>query len=115
MTIIPINVDSTTKYQAIETSLTIEKKTFNVRIELRFLNKTNRWYLSMFDRKTGDPFFLYVPVVSYVTSINNLVAPFEYKGIGFIVCATLVDETSSEDPQRDNLHEFGIAWGDGYV
>ena len=115
MDIIFVNENSKSLYQSISTSLTIEGKTKNVIIELRYLEATEKWYISMFDSQTGKSFFRYVPVVSCLDDLNDLILPFSYKNIGFAICFPWDDNVKSVNPKKNNLDQFGLIWGDSYA
>ena len=110
-----LNGNTKDLYQSMETIITVNNETKQVRIELRYLPKTEKWYLSMFDSQSGESYFRYVPVVSCKKDKNNLIAPFYYKNVGSVVCVPMYDETSSVNPVEKNLGEFMIAWGDAIV
>ena len=112
MKIIQLNADPKTLYQAIEATVLIKNRQVRVRFELRFLEMLNKWFLSMFDSQTNKSYFRYVPVVFCKTSVNNLVAPFHYKGLGIVVCASELDNPTTENPEKDNMNEFVLVWGD---
>ena len=112
---IQLNDDTKSLNQSYETVIPIEGKDRAVRIELRLLKATNKWYYSMYDSVTGEPFFTFVPVVACWEDLDDLIAPFYYKGTGFAVCASLVDEPSSVSPEEKNMNEFVLIWGDSLV
>lgn len=115
MAVYYLNKNSEAYYQSLESEITINGITKSVRIELRFLEKTNKWYLSMFDNQSGEAYFRYVPAITCVEDTNDLIAPFYYKGVGSILCLRAVDEPSSTNPQEKNLRQFNILWGDDLV
>lgn len=115
MKYIHLNSDTESTYQSFEDVIPIDGQQRRVRFELRLLGKVNKWYLSMFDSETGESYFRYVPMVACINDVNDLIAPFRYKGTGFVLCASLVEEPSSVSPEKGNLGQFGIVWGEGNV
>lgn len=115
METIYLNKDIEDLYTSIETVVPIDGKQTRVRFELRFLEKTNKWYLSMFNSETGESYFRFVPMIGCVDDVNNLILPFSYKGTGFVICAAIIDNTDSVSPEKDNVSDFGIVWGDELV
>ena len=112
MTFIPLNLDSKTYYQQMETNITVKGKTKRVRIELRYLDECEKWHLSMFDAQSGEAYFRFVPVTACNEDLNDLLSPFHYKNIGLVLCAAIVDEPSSENPKESNFNQFLVIWGD---
>ena len=99
-------------YQRQVMNLEIGNTARRVIFELRYLDATDKWYFSLFDAQTGKPICTYVPLVASYEYMNNLLEPFTHKGIGWMVCFPVVDEPSSVNPQKGNLNEFAIVWGD---
>jgi len=101
-------------YQAITMNLQIGEDTKRVSLELRYMEKTDLWYMSLYDLQTDEIYLSYVPLLaSYGGKYNNLWKPFSYKEIGFLVCYPKSDSPTTENPSKDNLSEFEIVWGDG--
>ena len=107
-----LGFDPAVKYQTFTMSIIPGGVAKRVRVELRYLYKPGKWFISIFDAATGDPLCLYVPVVASYEYLNNLLEPFSYKGLGSIYCYPVVSEPSSPDPGENNLDEFEIVWGD---
>jgi hypothetical protein len=109
--IIPSNED---EYQLITLSLPLQKETKRVNFTLRYLEKIDRWVVSMADVQTNEVYFLNVPLVAMnVNWANNLLAPHAYKRIGELYCIPVSESVSTENPSRNNLNKFWIIWGDG--
>lgn len=101
-------------YQSLSLNLEIGKKTKRVNFELRYMEKTDLWYVTLTDLQTDESYLRFVPLLaSSKTQLNNLWEPFRHKGIGMLGCIPVVDNPSSENPSLNNLNEFAIVWGDG--
>lgn len=111
ITITPIEDSS---YQAITMDFQIGDKTKRVSLELRYLEKVDAWFMSLFDLQTEEAYFRNVPLLaSYGDEWNNLWKPFAYKNIGVFACVPKTDTPSTENPSKNNLNEFWLIWGDG--
>ena len=111
MKIILLNSNTETKFQSFYENITVNGENVRARFELRWLEATNKWYVSVFNSLTGESLCRYVPLVSCDLVPNDLLSPFSYKKFGEIYCAHVVEEHSSEDPQEKNLAQFGVVWG----
>ena len=101
-------------YQAVMIDLQIGKNTKRVSLELRYMEKANVWFMSLFDLQTEEAYFRNIPLLaSYGDRWNNLWKPFAYKNIGVFVCVPKTDSPSTENPSKSNLGEFWLIWGDG--
>ena len=85
-----------------------------LRLEIRYLEKVDKWFLSIMDAATGASLIQYIPLVSSEEdALNDLLAQFGYKRIGSALVAPHSNEDLGKDPAKDTLDRFGIAWGDG--
>ena len=109
-----INVEPSMLYQRQVLNLTVEGKTKRTIFELRYLYKTDKWYISLFDAQSGNPYCLYVPVIASDKLLDNLLEPFAHKRIGWMACIPLGDGPSTGNPTRYNWDEFGLVWGDSF-
>ena len=108
-----LNSDPDTKWQSFYTNLELANGgTVRVRFELRYLDATKKWYISIFNAETGKSYCRYVPMISGYYYTDDLLAPFGYKNIGHILCVVINDDATSENPRGDNLGDFGIVWSD---
>ncbi|MBR2799810.1 MAG: hypothetical protein IKE04_02820 [Oscillospiraceae bacterium] len=88
-------------------------RTVALRLELRFLCRNNRWYLSIADGLTGAPLVQYIPLVACTPdALNNLLRQFAYLGLGGVWVLNKNTEASGKDPAEDTLSDFEIIWGD---
>ena len=91
---------------------------FSAKVELRFLPGAGCWVVSIADAITGQVYVPFVPVRCSYGEINDLLFPFRFlfqgKGIGSMFCLRNTERLSSVDPERENLREFLILWGDRY-
>lgn len=108
-----IPIDPNERYQAITVELSPYGNARRFRIEVRYLNESDRWYISVFDASTGEAFFRYVPVIASYEHVDNLIGHVYHKNIGCIFCIPIVDNPSSINPGLNNLSEFAIGWSDG--
>ena len=114
MTYMQIIPQSDSLYQDIVLNLTIGKDTVRVIFELRYLEKTDRWYMSLFDMQKTKNYLLNVPLLSSKPgTMNNLWEPFTHKRLGILACYPGSDNVSTENPSKDNINEFIIVWSDG--
>ena len=112
MNILKIPVDKDALYQIFNFNANSGDVTIPLRVELRHLEYVNKWYLSVYNAQTGDPYCVYVPVVTSQDEMNNLMKPYEHKRFGWFCCVASADKASTEDPQEDNITEFELYWGD---
>ena len=113
MAIMQIEVNPESLWQS-QTLILPGKETMRVNFELRYLPKTDLWYMSMTDVQSGKSYFRYVPLLATRSDYpTSLVEPFWHEGIGVILCLPLTDNPTTENPSKDNLNEFAIVWGDG--
>ena len=91
---------------------------FSAKVELRFLPGTGCWVVSIADAITGQVYVPHVPVRCSYGEINDLLFPFRFlfqgSGIGSMFCLRKTERPSSADPERENLGEFQILWGDQF-
>lgn len=107
-----LNSDSKSTYQVFEDIIDVDGKDVRVRYELRYLDKVEKWFLSMFDVETGKSYFRYVPVIASYEDDNNLIAPFEYKGMSIVICVPAIDEPKSVNPVKEDFEQFFLVWSD---
>lgn len=102
-------------YQALSLNLPIRGSVKRVSLELKYEEKPDRWYMSMYDLQTNEVYFLHIPLLSTGNAehANNLFLPFSYKDIGALACFPKSDNVETENPSKDNLKDFYIIWGDG--
>ena len=112
MNVLKIPVDKDALYQIISFNANDGDVTIPLRVELRHLTYVDKWYLSVFNAQTGEPYCLYVPVVTSQDEMNNLVSVYDYKRFGWFCCVAIEEKASTEDPQADNIEEFELYWGD---
>ena len=100
------------RYQIMTLTVDPDGYALRARVEVRYLNEPELWYLSIFDASTGEAICRYVPLIASYEAPNDLMEPFRYKHIGSIYCVPVVKYPSSVNPGLDNLGEFEIVWGD---
>lgn len=95
--------------------ITPNDKTVSLRVEIRRLCATDRWYISITDAATGESLVQYVPLVSStLDTLNNLLRQFSYMGIGGLWVIPLSAEDEDTDPADGTLNRYAIVWGDSY-
>ena len=112
MKVFLLNYNPEVLNQSIEMMIPIDGEQRRVFTELRYLEATEKWYLTMVDAESGESYFRYVPIISCYDEMNNLVLPFSYKGIGIVFCIAMVDNAGSVNPTKDNMNQFAVIWGD---
>ena len=116
MTIQEIALDPEALYQIQFFNATVGGVTRRLRLEVRHLTYTDKWYLSVINAQTGESYCRYIPLVAsdLDVELNDLTAVYRHKDIGWFCCAPITGNTTSEDPQENNLNEFALFWGDGF-
>ena len=109
---IALGVATDKRYQIFTLTVNPNGNQFRARVELRYLNEPQLWYLSIFDAASGESYCRYVPLIASYRYLNDLMKPFQHKNIGSIYCVPAVVSPSSTDPGLNNLGEFEIVWGD---
>ena len=106
-------------YQVIFLPASPDGHAFQAKLELRWLSAPGHWFLSISDAMTGEIFVNQIPVICSYETLNDLLFPFRWlfqgSGIGSLFCLKAVDLPSSENPEKENLSEFRILWGDRWV
>lgn len=99
--------------QARTLTISPDGRTVSLRLELRYLCRTGRWYLTIANGLTGAPVVQYVPLVACAPdALNNLLRQFGYLGIGGVWVLHKSGRDSGADPAETTLDEFEIIWGD---
>ena len=114
MNLIVLEIDPDARYQIMTLNITVGTVSRRIRLELRYLNQAQRWYISISDAATGEYFCRYVPVTASYAVINDLLLPYQCKGIGGLICYPVVDDPSTVDPRFENISEFHIAWRESF-
>ena len=106
--------DPESLYQSVTFNAEVKGIACRLRVDLRHLTYTDKWYFSLYNAQTGEPYCLYVPVIASYVELNDLMRPFGHKEIGGIVCGAIIDNPSSDDPTEETIKEFAIVWGDTF-
>ncbi len=114
MNIVTLPFDKDAMWQTVTFNAAIGGAALRLRVELRHMTYTDKWYISVYDAQSGEPYCLYVPVVASTVEINDLTKLFEYKGFGHFMCAAHIGNPTSEDPNAETFGEFSIVWGDTF-
>ncbi len=115
MTTFKLQVDPDSAWQARTLTVSPDGHTQTMRVELRFLSYTGKWYLSFFRLPEGECLLAHVPLVACGQYINDLLDLFGYKNLGSILCLPLVSAMRGVDPAEDTLIQYDILWGDYIV
>lgn len=107
-----ISVDPTIRYQIFTLTVEPDGHPLRARMELRYLNQSKTWYLSIFDASSGEAVCRYVPLVASYGELNDLMKPFRHKNVGSIYCIPVVRYPQTTNPMLETLGEFEIVWGD---
>lgn len=80
-------------------------------LTLRWADALGKWLMTI-DTDAGDSVCRDIPIVSSVTKLNNLLAPFAYKKAGKIGCIMKQTNDIGEPDQYSLEDEFELVWGD---
>lgn len=109
----PIEPSAENLYQGLNIDLEIGDETKRVCLDLLYMEKIDKWVMTLSDLQTKEVYFRNVPLLASYKEINDLWKPFSYKNIGMFYCTPRTESHSTEDPSKDNLSEFYLIWGDG--
>lgn len=112
MAIIPL--DGQSLYQIVNFNAKVGRITRRLRVEVRHLTYTDKWYLSVVNAQTGESYCRYVPLVASCVELNDMVALYRHKDIGWFCCVANDGSEDSGDPNKNNLADFSLVWGDGF-
>ena len=115
MTLYRIDKTPGERYQIITITLPYKKDNIRLRFEIRYLNETGLWYLSLFNLQTGETCCRYVPIIASYEAVNNLLEPYAYKEMGCVACVPVVENPQSENPGLNNFNEFELVWGESFA
>lgn len=114
--VLPLTNDS---WQVFTADVTINGEPFHAKIELRWLPAVGRWFLSVWDHAAGILLVNQIPLVCTFGPLNDLMFPFAHvrdgKGLGSMFCLRNADSTVTSDPDRDNLDNYHLLFGDTFV
>lgn len=105
-----LNPDS--PYQAQTLTVSPDGLTQSLRLELRYLAYTGKWYLSIWRMPEGECLLAHVPLVASGQYINDLLDLFGYKGLGSMLCLAQTAALTGVDPALDTLAQYDVLWGD---
>ena len=116
MAVYQIPTDGEGIHRAMYQTLTIDGNTFSVRIELQYFQRTDKWYLSIYDAVSGSAILTFIPLRSSAAGrMNDLLGQFEYLGMGSIFCFQASQDAPSFDPSGTSLGSWSLYWGDRYA
>ena len=112
--ILPLTEDP---WQVFTLDLTIDGEAFHAQIEIRYLPAPDQWVLSIWDHALGEMLVNQIPLICSYEQLNDLLLPFRHlregKGMGSLFCLRPGGRNSKElDPEKGNLTEFQVLWGD---
>ena len=113
MNMIVIRPVSGQKRQEKIVNLPIGKKSKRLVFNLYYRDKTDMWYISIYEAQSGLLVCGEVPVVNSGYYPNDLFEAYKHKEIGQIACIPMANNPSTENPSLNNWDEFALAWGDG--
>ena len=102
--------------QVFTLDLTINGDPFHARAEIRYLPAPDCWVISIWDNSSGELLVNQIPLICSYGEINDLFRPFGHlrdgKGMGSLFVIRDTDEPSPPDPEKGNLTEFRVLFGD---
>ncbi len=105
-------------WQVMYLAVSPDGNAFTARVDLRYLRAPGKWFLSITNGATGTKYVNQIPIICSHGVLNDLLEPFRYlfggSGIGSMFCLKAVDHPATEDPEKDNLKEFKLYWGDQF-
>lgn len=109
---IALRIDPEQPYQVQTITLAPDGKTMTLRLELRYLVYTEKWYLSIWNASENVCLLTHIPIVSSEEILNDLLGVFQYLEIGSIACLPSTVQLYGQDPVLDNMDQYEIQWGD---
>ena len=109
---IALRIDPDVPFQAQTITIDPDGHTVSLRLELRYLVYTEKWYLSIWNASTGTNLLQHLPIVPSETIINDLLGQFHYLGIGSVACFPVSAQQYGEMPGRADLDKYEVQWGD---
>jgi hypothetical protein len=110
---IALRIDPNQPYQAQTITISPNGNSISLRLELRYLVYTDKWYLSIWDASKNVCLLTYVPIVSCEEVLNDLLSLFQYMNIGSVICVPVSAQMYGTDPGESNFDQFEVQWGDG--
>lgn len=87
-----------------------EKKT--VRVDMRLMEKVNKWVITITDVETEKVIISNVPLISSTAEQpNDILGQHEYLIIGKMVVLPKDEKNAGENPSKDTFNNFAIVWG----
>lgn len=110
---IALRIDPNQPYQAQTITITPNGRSISLRLELRYMFYTGKWYLSIWDASKNECLLTYVPIVSSEEILNDLLSLFQYMNLGSTVCVPVSTQLYGTDPGQTNWNQYELQWGDG--
>ena len=111
--ILPVTPDP---YQVLYLPVSPEGHAFLAKVELRWLGAPGKWFLSVADAVTGELYVNQIPLICSRETLNDLFEPFRWRfqgdGLGSFFCLRQGEKAEPADPERHNLTDFTLLWGD---
>lgn len=96
-------------------TITPDGLTRALKINLRRLVRTDKWYISITDISTGEELLHMAPLVSCTPqAFNDIFRQFEHLGIGSMAVFAAVEDALNRDPATGTLDDFSLIWGNYY-
>lgn len=96
-------------------TITPDGSTKALKISLRRLVRTDKWYVSIIDISTGIELLHMAPLVACTPqAFNDIFRQFEHLGIGSMAVFAAVEDALNRDPAAGTLDDFSIVWGNYY-
>ena len=98
--------------QTVSFRITIQNVNYHLKLFLRYLEVYQHWTMDVTDITSGTMLLTNIPLVPGFGMAANILAQYEYLGIGEAYIAS-VSDTSTAYPDKENLgSQYVLVWGE---
>lgn len=112
---IALKINPENPYQAQTITISPNGVTMTLRLELRYLVYTEKWYLSIWNASENVCLLTHVPLVASEDIANDLLGLFQHIGLGSVVCYPVSAQLYGMDPGEKNMNQFEVQWRDSFA
>ena len=110
---LPLSLDP---WQVFTVNVQIDGTALQAQIEIRYLPAPDQWFISIWDHSNGELLVNMIPLICSYDDPNDLLVLFRHlrdgKGMGSLFVILDTDEPSTPDPEKANLTESRVLFGD---